>query len=59
MKNSDFIFDCVEFLHYKCHKTNLNCGGSYIKNYPDSIRNKKQQYVLSRMMINALNTLKD
>ena len=30
MKGSDFIFDCVHLLHYKCHKINLNCGGSYI-----------------------------
>ena len=22
-KNSYFIFDCVNLLHYKCHKTNL------------------------------------
>ena len=30
MKGSDFIFDCVNLLYYKCHKINLNCGGSYI-----------------------------
>ena len=42
MENSDFIFDCVNFLHYKCHKTNLNRGGSYI-NSPDWIKNKKPQ----------------
>ena len=29
VKGSDFIFDCVDLLHYKCHKINLNCGGSY------------------------------
>ena len=28
MKDSDFIFDCFYFLHYKCHRS-LNCGGSY------------------------------
>ena len=27
LKSSDFIFDCV---YYKCHKLNLNSGGSYI-----------------------------
>ena len=30
MKGSDFIFDCVNLLHYKCHKINLNRVGSYI-----------------------------
>ena len=23
MRGSDFIFDCVDLLHYKCHKINL------------------------------------
>ena len=30
MKGSDFIFDCVNSLYYKCHKIDLNRGGSYI-----------------------------
>ena len=30
MKNSEFIFDFLHLLHYKCHKINLNHGGSYI-----------------------------
>ena len=29
MKGSDFVFDYVHLLYYKCHKTNLNRGGSY------------------------------
>ena len=29
MKGSDFIFDCVYLLYYKCHKMNPNNGGSY------------------------------
>ena len=29
MRGSDFIFDCVHLIHYKCHKTNVNRGGSY------------------------------
>ena len=37
MKGSDFIFDCVNLLYYKCHKINLNCGGSYIDS-PDQIK---------------------
>ena len=30
MKGSDFIFDCLDFLNYKCLKINLNCGWSNI-----------------------------
>ena len=28
-KGSDFVFDYVQLLYYKCHKINLNCSGSY------------------------------
>ena len=42
MKVSDFGFDYVHLLYYKCHKRNLDCGGSYI-DFPDLIKNKKQQ----------------
>ena len=34
MKGSDFTFDCATLLHYKCHKINLKCVGSY-KDSPD------------------------
>ena len=27
-RGSDFIFDYVNLLHYKCHKINLKCDGS-------------------------------
>ena len=40
IKGSDFIFDYVNLLHYRCHKINLNCNGSYIDS-PDWIKNKK------------------
>ena len=30
MKGSDFIFNCVNLLHYKFHKTSLNRGGSNV-----------------------------
>ena len=30
MKGNSFIYDHVHLFHYKCHKINLNCGGSYI-----------------------------
>ena len=40
MIGSEFIFDCVQLLYYKCHKINPNHGGSYIDS-ADSIKNKK------------------
>ena len=30
MKGSEFLFDYVDLLYYKCHKINLSCGGSYM-----------------------------
>ena len=30
MRGSDFIFDSVQLLYYKCQKINLKCGGLYI-----------------------------
>ena len=39
MRGSEFVFDYVQLLYYKCHKININCGGSYI-NSPDWIKNK-------------------
>ena len=41
MKGSDFIFDCVNLLHYKCHKINPKRGGLYIDS-PDWIKDKKK-----------------
>ena len=40
MKGSEFIYDWVDLLHYKCHKISLNCGGSYIGS-PKWLTNKK------------------
>ena len=40
MKGSEFVFDNVHLLYYKCHTTSPNCGGSYI-DCPDSIKSKK------------------
>ena len=40
MKGSDFIFDCVNLLYCKCHKTNLKRGGSY-KDSTDWIKKQK------------------
>ena len=39
MKATDFAFDYVHLLHYKCHKIKLNPGGSY-KDSPYWIENK-------------------
>ena len=30
MKGSEFVFNFVQLLYYKCHEINLNCDGSYI-----------------------------
>ena len=40
MKRSEFVFDYVDLLYYKCQEINLNCGGSYIgiKKDPQRIR---------------------
>ena len=40
MRGSEFVFDYVLSFYYKCHKTNLNPGGSDIDS-PDWIKNKK------------------
>ena len=34
MRGSDFIFDSVQMMNYKCHKVNFRRGGSYIQS-PD------------------------
>ena len=40
IKGSEFVFNSVRFLYYKCHKINQNCGESHI-DFPDWIKNKK------------------
>ena len=40
MKGSEFVFDYVQLLYYKCHKINPSRGESYIDS-PDWIENKK------------------
>ena len=42
MKESDFIFDLVQLMYYKCHKVNFKRRDSYIDS-PDWIKIKKQQ----------------
>ena len=38
MRGSEFVFDYVQLLYYKCHRINLNHAGSYI----DSINKSSQ-----------------
>ena len=40
MKGSEFVFDCVQLLHYKYNKINPNHSGSYIDS-PGWIKSKK------------------
>ena len=40
MKSSEFIFDYVHLLYYKCQRINFSHDGSYIDS-PDLINNKK------------------
>ena len=39
VEGNNCVFDCVN-LYHKCHKLNLNCGGSYTDSL-DWIKNKK------------------
>ena len=55
MRGSDFIFDSVQLMYYKCHKVNYKRVGSYIDS-PNRIKNKKKQQQIQKMkMINAFN----
>ena len=40
MKGSEFVFNYVHLLHYKCHITNANFRGSYISS-PNWIKQKR------------------
>ena len=44
VKGSDFIFDSVQLLFYKCHKINFKRGGWYIESC-DYIKNKLKKMV--------------
>ena len=39
MIGSNFIFDCVNLIYYKCHKTNFKHVGSYI-DFPDWMKKR-------------------
>ena len=51
MGKSEFIFDSVEFMYYKCHKVNFRRGGLYIDS-PGWIKKKQIQKI---NMINVFN----
>ena len=40
MRGSNFIFDSVQLMYYKCHKVKFKRGGLYIDS-PDCIKKKK------------------
>ena len=46
MKDSKLIFDYVYLFHYKFHKINPNCDGSYI-DFSEWIKKRKQQKITS------------
>ena len=59
MKGSDFVFDCVRLLYYKCHEINPNRGGSNVrslyKNATINSINKKDNKYLQYAVTVALN----
>ena len=40
MRSNEFLLDYVHLIYYKCHKINLDCGGSHIDS-SDWVKNKK------------------
>ena len=40
MTGSDFMFESIQLMYYKCHKVNFRSGGSDIDS-PDWIKRKK------------------
>ena len=40
LSGSEFIFDSVQMIYYKCHKVNFRCG-SWCIDSPDWIKKKK------------------
>ena len=54
VRGSDFIFDSVQVLHYKCHKIKFKLGGSYI-DFPDWIKKEKATINPKIKIINVFN----
>ena len=57
MRGSNFSFDCVHLLYYKCAKTIVKQGGSCVGS-PDWIENKKSnnKILWIKKIINVFNT---
>ena len=56
-KGSEFVFDYVDLLYFKCHKINPNRSRSYTDS-PDWIKNKKATInPINKKVINSFNTL--
>ena len=60
MKGSEFAFNCVDLLYYKCHKINPNYDRSYIDTEKDKKStmkpiNKKNKKCFQYAVIVALN----
>ena len=54
VRGSDFIFDSVQVLHYKCQKINFKRGGSYI-DFQDWIKKEKATINPKIKIINVFN----
>ena len=53
MKGSDFIFDSVQLMYYKCQKVNFKRGSLYIES-PDWIEKKNEQDIHKIKIINVI-----
>ena len=53
IEGSEFVFNYVHLLYYKCHKINPNCGGSYIDS-PNWIKNRKATVITINKKDNKL-----
>ena len=54
MRESDFIFDSVQLMYYKCHKVNFKRSSSYIDS-PDWIKIKNAAKIQRMKIINVFN----
>ena len=54
MEGSNFIFDSVQLIYYKCHEVNFRLGGSYI-DYPEELEKKRSTINPTKKMVNVFN----
>ena len=57
MKSSEFVFDYVHLLYYKCHKIDLNHGGSYIDSRDWMKKKKATINPINKKITNVFNTM--